>query len=116
LPFTSNFLPPTSLPAIALIFACVQEHPSRVAAGLLKGMTIGQLLKRSPEQLLGECAARFDRFPLLLKFLDVKTKLPVQVHPSDAHRDLIPPGDSGKIEAWVVLAVRGGRGAAGAKV
>lgn len=80
------------------------DYSSCVADGILKGMTIGQLLKRSPEQVLGKLAARFDRFPLLLKFLDVKTKLSVQVHPSDAHRDLIPPGDTGKTEAWVVLA------------
>jgi mannose-6-phosphate isomerase len=29
--------------------------------------------------------------------------LSVQVHPSDAHRDLIPADDSGKTEAWVVI-------------
>jgi mannose-6-phosphate isomerase len=42
-------------------------------------------------------------FPLLLKFLDVTKRLSVQVHPSDAHKELIPAGDTGKDEAWVVL-------------
>jgi mannose-6-phosphate isomerase len=38
-----------------------------------------------------------------LKFLDVAKRLSVQVHPSDAHKELIPAGDTGKDEAWVVL-------------
>ncbi|MGO9259006.1 MAG: hypothetical protein ACLQU1_22185 [Bryobacteraceae bacterium] len=29
--------------------------------------------------------------------------LSVQVHPSDAHTDLLPSGETGKTEAWVVL-------------
>jgi len=79
------------------------EHPSTVADGPLRGSSIRQLLQHSPERLLGKLSRKFTRFPLLLKFLDVKKKLSVQVHPSDAHRDLIPPGDTGKDEAWVVL-------------
>ena len=79
------------------------DHPSRVADGPLKGRTIGQLLAQSPEQLLGKLSGRFNRFPLLLKFLDVKQRLSVQVHPSDAEKNLIPAGDTGKTEAWVVL-------------
>jgi mannose-6-phosphate isomerase len=48
-------------------------------------------------------SGQFGRFPLLLKFLDVSSTLSVQVHPSDAQTDLIPPGNTGKTEAWVVL-------------
>ena len=59
------------------------DHPSLVANGPLKGRTLGQLLKQWPEQLLGKLAGRFRRFPLLLKFLDVRDMLSVQVHPSD---------------------------------
>jgi mannose-6-phosphate isomerase len=79
------------------------DHPSLVADGPLTGNTIGQLLKRSPEQLLGKLSGHFSRFPLLLKFLDVGKKLSVQVHPSDANKRFIPEGDTGKTEAWVVL-------------
>ena len=80
-----------------------KDHQSRVANGLLKGRTIGQLLEQSPEQLLGKRARRFDRFPLLLKFLDARKMLSVQVHPSDTHTELLPAGETGKTEAWVVL-------------
>jgi mannose-6-phosphate isomerase len=76
---------------------------SRVADGPLKGRTIGQLLKQSPEQLLGKLAGRLRRFPLLLKFLDARDTLSVQVHPSDRQADYLPAGETGKTEAWVVL-------------
>jgi mannose-6-phosphate isomerase len=79
------------------------DHPSKVAAGPLKGSTLRQLLELSPDQMLGKLAGRFRRFPVLLKFLDAHDKLSVQVHPNDGQRDLIPAGESGKTEAWVVL-------------
>src|SRR5271157_6656064 len=79
------------------------DHPSQVASGPLKGRTIGQLLEQSPEQLLGKLAHRVSRFPLLLKFLDAREMLSVQVHPADTHTDLLPAGETGKTEAWVVL-------------
>ena len=80
-----------------------EDHPSRVADGPLKGRTIAQLLDQYPEQVMGTLAGRFRQFPLLLKFLDAREMLSVQVHPGDAHRDLLPPGETGKTEAWVVL-------------
>jgi mannose-6-phosphate isomerase len=52
---------------------------------------------------MGRLAGRFRRFPLLLKFLDAREMLSVQVHPSDAYPDLLPSGETGKTEAWVVL-------------
>src|ERR1035441_5829689 len=57
----------------AWILSDRDDHPSLVADGPLKGKTIAQLLKQSPEQLLGKLARRFTRFPLLLKFLDRKS-------------------------------------------
>ena len=79
------------------------EHPSRVAEGPLKGRTIAQLIEQSPKLFLGKLAQRFRRFPLLLKLLDVQKMLSVQVHPPDGKADLIPKGETGKTEAWVVL-------------
>ena len=79
---------------------------------LSEGKTISQLLRQFPEQMLGKLAVHFSRFPLLLKFLDVsKTLFSVQVHPSDDYPELIPAGDTGKTEGWVVL--EAGREAAG---
>ena len=79
------------------------DHPSRVADGPLTGRTIAQLLEQFPEETMGRLAGRFRRFPLLLKFLDAREMLSVQVHPADTHTDLLPAGETGKTEAWVVL-------------
>ena len=79
------------------------DFQSIVANGPLKGQTIRQLLKESQEQLLGKFVADFNRFPLLLKFLDAHEMLSVQVHPSEANADLLPAGETAKSEAWVVL-------------
>ncbi len=87
----------------AWILSDREDHQSRVADGALKGWTIRELLEQAPRQLLGKSAGRFPRFPLLLKFLDTRDMLSVQVHPSDAHTELLPAGETGKTEAWVVL-------------
>jgi mannose-6-phosphate isomerase len=79
------------------------DHASRVANGPLQGATIRELLEQSPERMLGKSAGRYQRFPLLLKFLDARDVLSVQLHPADGRADLLPPGESGKAEAWVVL-------------
>ncbi len=79
------------------------DHQSRVANGPLEGRSIRELLEQAPEHMLGRLAARFSRFPLLLKFLDVRETLSLQVHPADDRLDLLPAGETGKTEAWVVL-------------
>ncbi len=79
------------------------DHPSIVAEGPCKGLTIAQLTKASPRQLLGKLTGKFKRFVLLVKFLDANVVLSVQVHPSDEHTDDLPRGETGKTEAWVVL-------------
>jgi mannose-6-phosphate isomerase len=81
------------------------DYASVVADGPLEGKTVGQLLKQYPQQMLGKLSGYCSRFPLLLKFLDVSKTLSVQVHPSDDYPELIPAGDTGKTEAWVVLEV-----------
>jgi mannose-6-phosphate isomerase len=80
------------------------DHSSVIANGPLKGQTLGQILNQWPTRLLGSSARGLHRFPLLLKLLDVRTALSVQVHPSDTQSTYLPAGESGKTEAWVVLA------------
>jgi mannose-6-phosphate isomerase len=96
-------LPGTGPIGEAWVLSDRDDHPSRVADGPLKGRTIAQLLEQFPEEAMGRLAGRFRRFPLLLKFLDAREMLSVQVHPADAHTDLLPAGETGKTEAWVVL-------------
>jgi mannose-6-phosphate isomerase len=84
------------------------DHQSEVADGPLKGRTIGEVMEQFREQLMGKLAPRYRRFPLLLKFLDAMEMLSVQVHPSDAHPELIPAGETSKTEAWVVIEAENG--------
>lgn len=79
------------------------EHASLVADGPLAGQSLLQLIRADEKGIMGKFAGRFDRFPLLLKFLDCRDVLSVQVHPSDKQKAYIPDGEHGKTEGWVVL-------------
>ncbi|HWZ13588.1 MAG TPA: type I phosphomannose isomerase catalytic subunit [Mucilaginibacter sp.] len=96
-------LPPDDLIGEAWILSDRDDHPSKVTDGPLKGQTICQLFEHSYEGLMGKMSGHFKRFPLLLKFLDCRKVLSVQVHPTDDQKKYIPAGESGKTEAWVVL-------------
>lgn len=80
---------------------------SRVAFGSLAGRTLAELLAAYGPEVLGPHHP-LPRFPLLLKFLDARRTLSVQVHPNDAQAALLDPPDLGKCEAWVVLAAESG--------
>lgn len=53
-------------------------------------------------RILGEKATKFEKFPILVKLIDAKQALSVQVHPNDEYA-LIHEHEYGKNEAWVVL-------------
>ena len=76
---------------------------SRVMAGPLAGVALGDLVDQYQRELLGRHAPQ-PRFPLLLKLLDTAQPLSVQVHPDDARAAQLDPPDAGKTEAWFVLA------------
>ncbi len=87
----------------AWILSDRKDHASMVTEGELKGKTITKLMNDYRYEIMGKIGNHFEHFPLLLKFLDCKEVLSVQVHPSDDQKDCIPQGDTGKTEAWVVL-------------
>ena len=78
------------------------QDQSIVAAGPLSGMSLGELVGGRGAELLGRHAPQ-PRFPLLVKLLDARQKLSVQVHPDDRRAAALSPPDLGKTEAWVVL-------------
>ena len=82
----------------------VPGDESVVANGECKGKTLNEVLAEMKEKLVGEeNYKRFgDRFPLLIKFIDARDNLSIQVHPDDetAHRQ----GKAmGKTEMWYVM-------------
>ena len=82
----------------------VAGNETIVACGEHKGESLNQLVKEQKAKLVGEDNyKRFgDEFPLLIKFIDAKQDLSIQVHPNDeiAHKH----GKSrGKTEMWYAL-------------
>jgi len=79
------------------------EH-SVVANGPLAGKTLSQVIQTAGEKVLGDLPLSDDGgFPILLKFLDARQHLSVQVHPSPDYAD--EHGDAFlKSEAWYILA------------
>lgn len=80
----------------------LSDHPdgrSTVANGKFAGRLLGELIREMPLALCG-CKNAPERFPLLIKYIDAKEDLSVQVHPSDA---TAPAGDRGKTECWYVM-------------
>lgn len=84
--------------------SAVQNDVSIVAKGELKGQSLQDLVKIYKADLLGHKNwKRFgEEFPLLIKFIDAKENLSVQLHPNDAlakkrHNTF------GKTEMWYVM-------------
>lgn len=75
-----------------------------VSGGILAGKSLQQLIQEYQDKLVGKHVYDTfqDQFPLLIKFIDAKTPLSVQVHPHDAiakerHQSF------GKNEMWYVM-------------
>ncbi|MBL8962984.1 MAG: class I mannose-6-phosphate isomerase [Phycisphaeraceae bacterium] len=76
---------------------------SVIANGPLAGRTIHDALTMWGRGLLGEARPTPDgAIPLLIKFLDAKENLSVQVHPSPAYA-AAHPGSDLKTECWIIL-------------
>jgi len=59
--------------------------------------------------VLGENISKFDSFPLLIKFIDARDDLSVQVHPSDEYA-LKNENSYGKTEMWYIVDAEEGAG------
>jgi len=84
------------------------DDQSLVLEGALKGATLGDLVARYGEQLVGKHPLAKGKFPLLFKIIDAQQQLSVQVHPTDELALTYAESDPGKTEMWYVLAAREG--------
>ncbi len=82
----------------------VEGDSSVVAEGILKGKTLQELAETFQSELLGKKVydAFGTKFPLLIKYIDAKRDLSIQVHPNDTlakkrHNSF------GKTEMWYVM-------------
>ena len=69
--------------------------------GECKGMSFKEFIKNN-KALLGKKGINYEEFPLLIKFIDAKADLSVQVHPDDEYAK-IHENSYGKTEAWYIL-------------
>ncbi len=88
--------------AEAWMLSCHKDGENIIAGGEYRGKTFSQFLEAAGKQALGKNAAAFPYFPLLIKLIDAKQKLSVQVHPDDAYA-LQHEGEYGKTEMWYVV-------------
>ena len=83
----------------------VKGDESIIANGEFQGKTITELVHEYKGRLIGEknYAKTGDEFPLLIKFIDAKQDLSVQVHPDDRLAAERHNGSKGKTEMWYVV-------------
>lgn len=72
----------------------------QVASGELAGKSLNELWKNNQE-LFGNIGG--DKFPLLIKIIDAKDDLSIQVHPDDKYAKVHENGSLGKTECWYIL-------------
>jgi mannose-6-phosphate isomerase len=81
--------------------ACHPNGTGIVSNGQYKGTSFKDLIEKLGSELVGTKVSK-ERFPLLVKLINAKDKLSVQVHPNDEY-GLRVEGDLGKTECWYVL-------------
>lgn len=79
--------------------SCHKDGPSVI---LGSGMTLQELIDKEGRQILGTNCERFENFPILIKLIDAKDNLSVQVHPDNDYAMRVE-GEYGKTEMWYVV-------------
>ena len=74
----------------------------RIAGGTWKGQSLSSLWESHPEWF-GAAAGCHKEFPLLVKIIDARNDLSIQVHPDNAYAGEHENGSLGKTECWYIL-------------
>lgn len=82
--------------------SCHQDGPSYVVGGECDGYSLADYIEKFGKAILGENCEKFENFPVLIKFIDARDNLSIQVHPKDDYA-LKNEGQYGKTEVWYVL-------------
>ncbi len=82
--------------------SCFPGSESVIENGDFAGKTITEYIKEQGKGVLGKACEKFDDFPVLIKFIDAKKDLSLQVHPSDEYAKE-HEGQFGKTEMWYIL-------------
>ncbi len=82
--------------------SCHPDGPSYIINGENAGKTLQQYIDQAGKKVLGTHCRRFHDFPILIKLIDAKDALSIQVHPDNQYA-LQNEGQYGKTEMWYVL-------------
>lgn len=82
--------------------SCHSDGPSLIANGPYAGKTLQEYIDGEGKEVLGTHCRRFKEFPILIKFIDAKQNLSIQVHPDNRYA-LKNEGQYGKTEMWYVM-------------
>ena len=82
--------------------SCHPDGPSRIGNGAYRGKTLKEYIEAEGRQVLGSHCGRFEEFPILVKFIDAKENLSIQVHPDNGYA-MEHEGQYGKTEMWYVM-------------
>lgn len=94
----------SELPRIAETWelACHRDGSNVIANGEYRDMALPEYLRRTGNRALGRRGQGFEFFPLLIKLIDARDRLSLQVHPDDAYA-LSHEHEYGKTEMWYVV-------------
>ena len=82
--------------------SCHKDGNSVISNGEFKGETLEQYIESVGKTVLGKNCERFEYFPVLIKLIDAKDNLSVQVHPDNDYA-LKEEGEYGKTEMWYIV-------------
>ena len=82
--------------------SCHKDGNSVVADGEFAGLTLAQYIEKEGKSVLGTNCEKFENFPILIKLIDAKDNLSVQVHPNNEYAQRVE-GEYGKTERWYVV-------------
>lgn len=81
--------------------SCHKDGHSIIANGEYSGKTLSYYLAENPLALGTDCG-KFKDFPVLIKLIDARDKLSVQVHPDNSYAQRVE-GEYGKTEMWYII-------------
>lgn len=82
--------------------SCHKDGQSVISGGAYDGKTLSEYIEEKENSVLGANCRRFEYFPILIKLIDAKDNLSVQVHPSNDYA-LKVEGEYGKTEMWYIV-------------
>lgn len=82
--------------------SCHKDGNSTVSNGEYAGLTLAEYIEKCGKAVLGSDCEKFENFPILIKLIDAKDNLSVQVHPNNEYA-LRVEGEYGKTEMWYIV-------------